>query len=614
MMSAKNKKLEPLPSENHRNANCIIHPIVEQAATGLRRALTAFVGISLGMAHAHANATFDEIGLPPLLTANASVDGAGMTVGQVEVGVVAPTNAYPDPSLLGQSNGKFSFIYSSGDYLSPSSSSYGSSSYSPHAEKVATFFYGNAGYGVAPGVSHIDVYQEYYFYNDTIVPLSVPLGSSGGTPTGASPEVINQSFMAPNAPLSEIQLYDTQWDNYAAKYNTLFVTAIGDGQVTSTSPYSYINPPASSYNGLAVGVYNGTVSNGVYGASSGISATWIGPTNDGRSKPDIVAPAPSDGGYDTAYTSYTAPIVSGVATLMVQAGSGTDLAAPVGLSASDSSIANGSATAYTTAATDIRTVKALLLNGAVKPVGWTNSYTVNNGTYTYNAVNANATTPLDPRYGSGVVNAYNSYENLAGGEHNYSSATSQSIAALPSVTSAPTANFSGSVSEVASATNPATVTGWNLATIAATSTSNAVENYDFNLTGASVNSWDLTATLTWNKDYNASGINHLMLFLLNSSGRQVASSTSMLDNVQQININPALGINSLAPGQYDLAVEMLGGVNAISTSDTYALAWNFVDPTTVPEPAALATFAIGLAMFMLPRKRKAVTVLGRIKQ
>lgn len=588
-MSAKTRDAKLSTFYNNRHVHKNINecdsaaqlPAAFRGGAGASWAAILAAGIVAGAGSANGDSILQQVGVSQLQQLNPSLNGSGMSVQQVEASISTTSDEYqPNPANLGMSASDFTFTDFTGTNVP-----FSSASYSWHAENVAGYFYGSG--GVAPGISHVTV-----TFVDTYAEFSVFVDAT--PPSGA--EVVNQSFAYVGESQTNIQYLDNAWDNYAASDNLLFVTAIGDGQTTSTAPSSYINPPADMYNGIAVGAYTGTESGGVYGPSTGAEATWVGPTWDGRSKPDLVAPG--------QWTSYTAPIVSGVATLMVQAGSGADLAAPVGLSASDSSIANGSATAYTTAATDIRTVKALLLNGAVKPVGWTNSYTVNNGTYTYNAVNVNATTPLDPRYGSGVVNAYNSYENLAGGEHNYSSATSQSIAALPSVTSAPTANFSGSVSEVASTTNPATVAGWNLATIAATSTSNAVENYDFNLTGTSVNSWDLTATLTWNKDYNASGINHLMLFLLNSSGQQVASSTSMLDNVQQININPALGINSLAPGQYDLAVEMLGGVNAISTSDTYALAWNFVDPTTVPEPAALATFAIGLAMFMLPRKRK----------
>jgi|GEM_PF-337314 len=613
-MESKKQNSEPSASDNinHVHENnylvsaaatlCAVFPYGAAASFGC--ALAALAGLATGDAHARASTTLQGMGLAQLGQAAPAIDGAGVTVGQVEATVASGGTYYyfePNPSI--NSGAVFSYVGASGQSTG-SYASYNANCGSWHANDVGELFYGSGGYvGVAPGVSRVAVYAESYF--SSTFPIA------GNPSAGAQiPAVINQSFALTQEPASVIQSDDVLWDNSASQYNLLYVSAIGDGIGTDTVPKSYVNPPATMYNGIAVGVYNGQIAGGSYGASSGAGAYWAGPTWDGRSKPDLVAPVPALG----TWTSFTAPEVSGVATLMEQAGRGTNLSGPVGLTSSDAAISAQGATAYTTAATDIRTVKALLLNGAVKPTGWTNSYTVNSGTYTYNAVNANAITPLDPRYGAGVVNAYNSYENLAGGEHNFTSTTAQSIAALPSVTSAPTANFSGLFSQAASATNPATITGWNLATIAATSTSNAVENYDFNLTGTSVNAWDLTATLTWNKNYNASGINHLMLFLLNSSGQQVASSTSMLDNVQQINVNPALGINSLAPGQYDLAVEMLGGVNAISTSDTYALAWNFVDPTNVPEPAALAIFALGLSLLAVPKKRASKSSIISIDQ
>ncbi len=603
MITEKNSSvLSSSDNNSHVHKNAALHSACGAAllapkakvAVGLGCALAAFASLAIGEAHARANTTLQGMGLAQLAHAVPAIDGAGVAVGQVEATVSSGgTYYYFEPNSNINTGAAFTYVGASGQSTG-GYASYNANCGSWHANDVGELFYGSGSYvGVAPGVSRVTVYAESYFSS------TFPITGNPST-TARIPAVINQSFGFTQEPASVIQSDDVMWDNSASKYNLLYVSAIGDGIGTETTPQSYVNPPATMYNGIAVGVYNGQMANGSYGASTGAGAYWAGPTWDGRSKPDLVAPVPALG----TWTSFTAPEVSGVATLMEQAGRGTNLPGPVGLTSSDSAIFAQGATAYTTAATDIRTVKALLLNGAVKPVGWTNSYTVNNGTYTYNTVSTNATTPLDPRYGSGVVNAYNSYENLGGGEHNFTAATAQSIASLPSSTSAPTANFSGSYSEAASTTNPSAITGWNLASIAATTTSNAVENYDFNLTGTSQNSWDLTATLTWNKNYNASGINHLMLFLLNSSGQKVAGSTSMLDNVQQININPALGTNSLAPGQYDLAVEMLGGVNAISTSDTYALAWNFVDPTTVPEPAALAIFAMGLSMFMLPRKRK----------
>ncbi len=519
------------------------------------RCASAALALAAAFATTHAvqaNTTFDQIGLTQLQSIAPNINGTGVNVAQVEASVSSTTqNAFePNPANLSTS-AQFTFIDSSGN----ASGSYNSADASWHAEYVASLFYGGAGAGVAPDVSHVYVYAESYYYN-TLYAGTAPINSS----SGAAPSVVNQSFIYPGVTSSTSAYLDQIWDNYAAEYNTLFVTAIGDGQTTSTTTPSYVNAPADMYNGIAVGAFTGI---------GGTPSTWVGPTWDGRSAPDLIAPG--------SYTSYTAPLVSGSAALLIQAGN-----ADVG----------GTATAA--AATDIRTVKALLLNGATKIQGWTNSYTANSGTYTYNATTANATTPLDPRYGSGMVNVYNSYENLAGGEHSYSATTSSAISSFTSNTAAPAASFTGTAITATS--------GWNLASITATSKSNAVENYDFNLPGTSVNSWDLTATLTWNKDYQANGINHLMLFLLNSSGQEVASSTSMLDNLQQINVNSALGMTTLAPGQYDLAVEMLGGSNLISSSETYALAWNFVDPVSVPEPDTIAVLLLGSMFAMLKRK------------
>lgn len=519
------------------------------------RCASAALALAAAFATTHAvqaNTTFDQIGLTQLQSIAPNINGTGVNVAQVEASVSSTTqNAFePNPANLSTS-AQFTFIDSSGI----ASGSYNSADASWHAEYVASLFYGGAGAGVAPDVSHVYVYAESYYYN-TLYAGTAPINSS----SGAAPSVVNQSFIYPGVTSSTSAYLDQIWDNYAAEYNTLFVTAIGDGQTTSTTTPSYVNAPADMYNGIAVGAFTGI---------GGTPSTWVGPTWDGRSAPDLIAPG--------SYTSYTAPLVSGSAALLIQAGN-----ADVG----------GTATAA--AATDIRTVKALLLNGATKIQGWTNSYTANSGTYTYNATTANATTPLDPRYGSGMVNVYNSYENLAGGEHSYSATTSSAISSFTSNTAAPAASFTGTAITATS--------GWNLASITATSKSNAVENYDFNLPGTSVNSWDLTATLTWNKDYQANGINHLMLFLLNSSGQEVASSTSMLDNLQQINVNSALGMTTLAPGQYDLAVEMLGGSNLISSSETYALAWNFVDPVSVPEPDTIAVLLLGSMFAMLKRK------------
>ena len=321
----------------------------------------------------HANTTFDQIGLTQLQSIAPNINGSGVNVAQVEASVSSTTqNAFePNPANL-STHAQFTFIDSSGN----SSGSYNSADASWHAGYVASLFYGGAGAGVAPEVSHVYVYAESYYFN-TLYAGTAPINSSAGL----APSVVNQSFIYPGVTSSTSQYLDQIWDNYAAQYNTLFVTAIGDGQTTSTSTPSYVNAPADMYNGIAVGAYTGI---------GGTPSTWVGPTWDGRSAPDLIAPG--------SYTSYTAPLVSGSAALLIQAGN-----ADIG----------GTGTA--SAATDIRTVKALLLNGATKIQGWTNSYSANSGTYTYNATSANATTPLDPRYGAGMVNVYNADCRAGGG-------------------------------------------------------------------------------------------------------------------------------------------------------------------------------------------------------
>jgi len=187
--------------------------------------------------------------------------------------------------------------------------------------------------------------------------------------------------------------------------------------------------------------------------------------------------------------------------------------------------ARGDGGSSTNAAADIRTVKALLLNGAVKPADWTN----------------NAPSPLDTRYGAGVLNIFNSYEQLAGGRHGYIVSTSVSTGGAHPPTGA-----SGMVS---------TLSGWDFNTNTSSSTSDGVNHYYFNVTnGVSEAMFTATATLVWNRQRNKSGINNLNLFLYNAANSNlVAVSTSAVDNVEHI------FVPNLAQGRYDLQVWKAGG-------------------------------------------------------
>jgi len=330
----------------------------------------------------------------------------------------------------------------------------------------------------------VDNYDANYFFGSII---------NTANPANIKDPVVNQSFIFSETTTNQQQTIDSQYDNYAARYDTLFVSGVGNGGA--------VNPPATCYNGIGVGAYGG-------GSSTG-------PTLDnGRAKPDITAPA--------GETSFSTPQVAGAAAVLMQAGLRGDGG-------------NG-----TNAAADIRTVKALLLNGAIKPADWTN----------------NAPSPLDTRYGTGVLNVFNSYEQLAGGRHGYIVSTSVSTGGAHPPTGA-----SGTVS---------TLSGWDFNTNSSSPTTDGVNHYYFNVTNG-VNSATFTATITlvWNRQKEQTNINNLDLFLYDAiSSNLVACSTSLVDNVEH------LFVPNLAPSRYDLQVWKAGG-SFVSSSETYALAFEF---------------------------------------
>ncbi len=484
-------------------------------------ALAAVAGV-IPVAHGYGD--LNHIGLTPLRAAAPELTGAGMTVAQVEASILRHGNRF-EPSCMatGQPCSKFTFINRLGKVISIQKIS----AESEHATRVGRLFYGVKGgslaTGVCPAVSHIDVwdaqalYRQLYHSNPSLIP--------SGQQT--APAVVNQSYVFDHASVAEMEALDSVFDDYAARHNTLFISAIGNGlaMTTATSRPSQVNPPADAYNGIAVAAFKG--------------CTGIGPAWDGRSKPDISAPGRE--------TSYAAPLVSGAATLLLQAGK-------EGLGGA------------TSAATDIRVIKALLLNGAVKPAGWTNSYTIYANTYTFNTPTDFAVTPLDPRYGSGVLNVYNAYRNLLDGEHSATIATNVDIGVTPKAY------------PHAAASEP--LEGWSLGFSNTRAGSNRLHHYVFDLAGSEATSWNLTATLDWNVTWAGSSLlmNHFDLDLIDSSG-QVAWSESLIDNVQQIHVT------GLAPGTYDLVVMEMGAAAPIARS-RYAVAWNFSPVHTLPDSTA----------------------------
>lgn len=418
---------------------------------------------------------FEAIGLDQLRLMVPSLTGSGVVVAQPEVN--AP-GWQVNPAVVNQPQSLFTWTASAGS-TNVFPNSIGAES--GHANGVATPFYGLTN-GVAPGVAHVHSYEANYFFNSLIVPqVAIPA------------RIVNQSFIFG----MEISGIDQDYDDYAARYNTILVSGAGNGGAVSS--------PATAYNGIAVGAYGGSSS--------------IGPTVGGRSKPDITAPS--------SLTSFSTPQVAGAAALLVQAAARND---------------GGPGTA--SSATNAITIKALLLNGASKPPGWTNGNT----------------TPLDARYGAGIVHVGNAYRQLRGGKHSPVVTETVLVGAAhpPAVTSS----------------NLPTRRGWDSQSLSSTVTHHGVAHYFVDLTPVAGRT--LTATLVWNRRLNQVNINNLDLFLYDTaSGALVARSESAVDNVEHI------CVTNLPAARYNLQVLKHGGAGRVTASETYALAFEF-GPVAAP--------------------------------
>lgn len=425
----------------------------------------------------------DQIGVTLLRVMTTNVDGSGIRVAQPEASGPG-LNFEVNPNIVGQPTNLFTYYSSLGSAIGFTNSV---GTPSDHADAVGGFFYGLPG-GVATNVAHVDNFDADYFVNNYVVSNLTVLDDV----------VVNQSFTFNPLSVGDQQAVDSAYDDYAESFGTLFVSAannIGNSAVVCA--------PGTAYNCISVGAY----ANGTYYNS-------IGPTIDnGRCKPDLTAPS--------GLTSFSTPQVAGAVALLMQAA------------------LRGDGGGETNAAFDMRTIKALLLNGAIKPAGWTNLNSA----------------PLDARYGAGVLNVFNAYEQLAGGKQKACASNSVAVGAAHPPLAVTNTVSSGS--------------GWNWQTLASSAASDAVNHYFFNASNGIV-----TATLVWNRQLGETNINDLDLFLVNAAnGSLVACSTSRVDNVEH------LFVPQLAAGRYDLQVLKNGGMNVVSDAETYALAWAFVAPT-----------------------------------
>ncbi len=459
----------------------------------------------------------DTIGVTALEQADPTLTGAGVAVIQAEASLTAGTGAANDtfeinPASAGLPANIFTYINSGGSLATAFPNQVGPES--SHADAVASYLA-----AVAPGISSLDNYDASYYYDNVIATGERP---SSVNPALHNAQIVNQSFIFSSVTSAEVAEIDRQYDSCAAANNVLFVSAAGN----SVSPPQ---PPSSAYNGICVNAYS---------LSPATSAAA-----GGRSMVDLTAPGNE--------TSYSTPYVTGAAALLLQAASEGD---------------GGPGTV--TSAGDIRTLKALLLNGAGKPAGWSHT----------------DTQPLDPVYGAGMLNVCQSWLELKSGQQTASSSSGANSALQPP----PSLLLSS---------------GWDLGSLPGGNTTN---HYFFTAPATGAAGDTLTATIDWNVtewDRNDNAIfNSLDLALYDvttNTPSLVSISDSTIDNLQQ------LYVTGLVPNDtYDLRVYQAS--SPVGGGTTYGLAYS-VSPasaTAVPEPAALALVAVGLCGLLACRLRK----------
>lgn len=444
----------------------------------------------------------DQIGVTLLRAMTTNLNGAGIRVAQPEGGYGSAINWQVGPPAVGQPANLFVYVVSN---MTATTFPNSLGAESQHADDVARQFFGITN-GVATNVAKVYNYEANEFINNYVF----------SSPThNANAAVVNQSFTFGSLTVLDQQQIDSGYDDYALAYKTLFVSPANN--YGTTEPYTTnVAAPGTAYNCISVGAYK-----------SGVAYNSLGPTIDnGRCKPDMTAWGDA--------TSYTTPQVAGAATVLLQAA------------------LRGDGGADTNAAADIRTIKALLLNGAVKPANWTNSNVF----------------PLDARYGAGLLNVFNAYWLMTGGKHG---ATASNTVALNA--DHPPINATGAVS---------VLSGWNYATNTSGKTGqqfDAIHHYFFNVSNANASvKFTVTATLAWNRQANKTSINDLDLCLYNCADTNlVAESVSYVNNAEH------LYVTNLAQGRYDLQVWKAGGSGIVSASEPYALAWQFA-----PLPALAA--------------------------
>ena len=333
------------------------------------------------------------------------------------------------------------------------------------------------------------------------------------------------------------------------------VSAVCAGNISQSSGGDpNVRAPAGSFNSIAVGWTSRSD-----GYNSVHSNSSIGPTSDGRIKPDVVAPGHlitslnDDWEFGSPYDanisgcSFATPHVSGLLAQQIDYGRANGLE------------------------TDPLVLKATLLNSAEKDL-----FDKNGGEWSpYDASTIDdvytVTSPLDDQLGAGQVDGVALYEQYSAGKQG-----------------------PGSINEM----------GWDYGTIGDSETFEYV--FEQQLAAGSM----LTATLTWFREvdyidngdgvinsfdsFNVQGsLDDLDLTLLRD-GTPIAISQSRVDNLEH------LYFSIPTTGNYSLQVNRFGVVNSGTETD-FGFAWS---ATAIPEPSGMLALAMVSAVLAVRRRTR----------
>ncbi len=398
---------------------------------------------------------------------------------------------------------------------------------SPHSTAVCSILFGSDPAGTTPYLDPFqyqgvvpaaegDVYELWYFLTQHVYPQKTP-----------NVDVATVSFG------QELEEWWTRGIESLIEHQGLvFVASIGNGSNSSEPPFY----PGAGANSIGVGVVSSVstldpATKLRHFALAYPQESSVGPTDDGRCKPDVIAPgnclvaaADSNDGYAVAgnWSSFSTPVAAGVAGLLVQAAKGQE-SLQLALSPQGGNCV----------------LKAILMTSATKLPYWHKGRL---------GIEDDHEVPLDYVQGAGMVDAARAYRLLMAGR--------------------------GKPGDVAKA-------GWDLNQLEGQRVFQQVYRIAVNEPANKV----LTATLTWNRHYSDQyPFEHLTdkdsdlrleVWAVNPANPSrdilLDYSDSRVDNVEH------LSFATVAPyTQYKVVVSYanLEGPMPVGTGERYAVAWS----------------------------------------